>query len=809
MGQKSRRKGAKGTPGGINARNCTHPLSPLKQLDNARAVNINNAVNITPSADCLVQGDENHHPDGASARNVEALVVKASELSTALKQTDAELNRVRRELNQSKSAVATVAQVSALEAHAREVEAKMQALCEKNDDLRTQRDSALLEASQMKCQNKSLKSKLDAQSSEFSKEKVAMAEERLQLEATLAHREKKLLALEAENKAKVAQAIIEAEERMAKAEAQEDMLKSDAQAAVAAEAAAQAKIEAANSSKAAALKEAEAAKRQLEERRAAVKAGDIRAAQLETRVAALQKQLAFAQKEVKDQDAVALDLENQLSATENELKCLKPLAETSFARVIELENRVAELEAGAQDAASDLESKEWRIDDLVCQVKDLRCALSESRSETDAARATVEATRERLADLAAQRTGDIEDGLKTLRKLEEEVSALKSKAARKEFAARAAQEELAVLRSGNTLAAGNDDNRAALTTEVARLRVKMSQLQSNLTKRKAAGAADRAVVEEMEKRLVEAEGRVAAAQAARATATAEMGRLRSVIQIKDAEISSLRSETEIAVRANAGLREAAVHGDVLKNNVKELEEALVESASEVEAKNWRIDDLLDQVNDLKEAARDAQGEATVAEELRLAAEQGHRNALALQRETLRAEREISINFLKEQFLQQIEGLENSASQLEKRLQRAEASIATLKEKLRTANTASKRRDSEVKVLTKERSALMSTVQDLQNALKSQEESHMETAKRLQSTQAELKSAQSKISATESLIEKIAVMKGAGQDKARVAAGGKENGGLVSAGGKLLSQAMAAAAQQKNAPLRPRDGNAMP
>lgn len=74
MGQKSRRKGAKGTPGGINARNCTHPLSPLKQLDNARAVNINNAVNITPSADCLVQVrrliDWHLHLDSAVERSI-------------------------------------------------------------------------------------------------------------------------------------------------------------------------------------------------------------------------------------------------------------------------------------------------------------------------------------------------------------------------------------------------------------------------------------------------------------------------------------------------------------------------------------------------------------------------------------------------------------------------------------------------------------------------------------------------------------------------------------------------------------------
>jgi chromosome segregation ATPase len=694
-----------------------------------------------------------------------------------------------------------------LEAHAREVEAKMQALCQKNDDLRTQRDTALLDVSQMEYQVKSLKYKLDTQASEFSKEKHAMAEERLQLEATLAHREKKLLALESETKAKVDQAIAEAEERVAKAEAREDMLKAEAQVAVAAAAAAQAEIEAANSSKAAALREAETANRQLEERRAAVKAGDIRAAQLETRVAALQKQLAFAQKEVKDQDSVALDLENQLSATENELKCLKPLAETSFARVLELENRVAELEAGAQDAASELESKEWRNDDLVCQVNDLCDALRESQSETDAARATVEATRERLADLAAQRTGDIEDGLKTLRKLEEEVSALKSTAARKELAARAAQEELAVLRSSNISAVGNDDKSAALTSEVAHLRAKLSQLQSNLTKRKTAAAADKAVVDEMERRLVDAEGRVAAAQAARATATAEVGRLRSAIQIKDAEISSLRSEIEIAVQANAGLREAAVHADVLKTNMKELEEALVESASEVEAKNWRIDDLLDQVNDLKEAARDAQGEATIAEEQRLAAEQGHQRDLALQRDTLQAEKEIAVNCLKEESLQEVQELKNSASQLEKRVHTAEASITALKEKLRTAQNSSKKRDSEVQRLTEERSALMSSVQDLQDTLKSQEESHIETAKRLQNTQAELKSAQSKISATESLIEKLAVMKGAGQDKAKVAAGGKENGGLVSAGGKLLTQAMAAA-QEKTAPLRPRSGNTM-
>jgi chromosome segregation ATPase len=747
----------------------------------------------------MLQGDENSRPDGLGASNVEALVVKASKLATALEHTEAELNRVRSELVQSQSAVATVAQVSALEAHAREVEAKMQALCQKNDDMRNQRDSSLVKASKFQSQIESLQCKLDVQTAAFSKEKDAMAEERLQMEAVLAHREKKLLALEAECKAKIAQAITEAEERVAKAEVQEDKLKAEAQAAVAAAALAQAEVEAAKTSKEGALKEAETAKRQLEERRAAVKAGDIRAAQLEQRVAALQKQLAFAQKEVRDQDGVTLDLENQLSTTENELKSLKPLAEASFARVGELEKRVAQLEAGAQDAASDLESKDWRIDDLITQVNDLRDALRESQSETDAARATVDATRERLADLAAQRTADIEDGLNTLRHLEEEVSALKSAAARKELAARAAQEELAVLRSNNAAVAGDDaDNRAALTTEVARLRARVAQLQSNLSKRKTAGAADRAVVEEMEKRLVEAEGRVAAAQAARATATTEVGRLRSAIQVKDAEISSLRSELEMAMQANASLREAAVHAEVLENKVKELEEALVEGASELEAKNWRLDDLLDQVNDLRD-------EAAAAEEHRLAAEQAHQLALLEQRETLQVDTKKVVESLKKQSLEEVQALKTSASQLETRLQKAEASITTLKEKLRTAKTASKKRDMEVKQLTEERSALMSTVQDLQDALKSQEEKHMDTARRLTSTQAELKSAQGQISATESLIEKLAVMKGAaaGQtNKASATAVGKENGGLVAGGGKLPQ------AQQRNVPLMPRSGNAI-
>jgi hypothetical protein len=52
MGQKSRRKGVKATPGGIIARNITtNALSPLKQLGNFSAATISNNAKTTPSAD--------------------------------------------------------------------------------------------------------------------------------------------------------------------------------------------------------------------------------------------------------------------------------------------------------------------------------------------------------------------------------------------------------------------------------------------------------------------------------------------------------------------------------------------------------------------------------------------------------------------------------------------------------------------------------------------------------------------------------------------------------------------------------------
>lgn len=129
----------------------------------------------------------------------------------------------------------------------------------------------------------------------------------------------------------------------------------------------------------------EAAQRRAEERAAAIKAGDLRCAGLEAQLAALQKKLQSTEATLQAYDGVILDLENQLSAAENSLAATALQLASSVARGEALDAELVEAQRVAREKASDLQAREWRIDDLTVQLADLRSKLLESGGQVHAA----------------------------------------------------------------------------------------------------------------------------------------------------------------------------------------------------------------------------------------------------------------------------------------------------------------------------------------------------------------------------------------------------------------------------------------
>ena len=55
MGQKSKRKGAKGASGGANAMIPANALTPMRELNNFNGAKSNINANMKPSADCILK----------------------------------------------------------------------------------------------------------------------------------------------------------------------------------------------------------------------------------------------------------------------------------------------------------------------------------------------------------------------------------------------------------------------------------------------------------------------------------------------------------------------------------------------------------------------------------------------------------------------------------------------------------------------------------------------------------------------------------------------------------------------------------
>lgn len=131
-------------------------------------------------------------------------------------------------------------------------------------------------------------------------------------------------------------------------------------------------------------------KRRVEERAAAVKAGELRAARLEDELAAAKSQLAANKDLAEQRDQACLDLENDLSAMERQHEALKQTASQAELSLADMTAKVAVCESKIKDLESDVESKEWRVNDLQAQVVDLKEALFSSTSDLQAAQQRVE-----------------------------------------------------------------------------------------------------------------------------------------------------------------------------------------------------------------------------------------------------------------------------------------------------------------------------------------------------------------------------------------------------------------------------------
>jgi len=597
----------------------------------------------------------------------------------------------------------------------------------------------------------------------------AIAEARLGLMACLAHKEKRLIAVEAEAREKIAQAVSEAEERVMASEAASQ--KHQEEAAAAAQEASVLRLELASLTEEhakreialssscahcdASLKEAEAARaaaaeaqrtvdelrllaerstelsNKLEERKAAVKAGDIRSQQLEKVLEKTRLDARRAVEALKEQDRVTLALENDLSKTEARLREAIAKEKEAISKANTLDERTSFLEGALLQVRADVESKEWRIEDLCAQVADLKGAALEAQSETTSWRCKAEEAARRLDELAEQRTTDIEDGLRTLHAMEEEVSALKSAARRKDLEVRALRNELLTAQNGDAPA------NLSLLDDITKLHEKIAQLESALSKHReesgvnaASTAADAALIQHLEERLVESENQVAAAHAGRAAVLTECHNLRAALQVASAEVERSKCCAEKAQQDRdeaAAVSASAV--TTLQREKQELREALEEAR---------------EIMSLMKTPEDVDA------------------ALANQQALLREANLSVLDQLKESLHAEIRNAEAMKSDLAAKLTATNEKWNSVSEEVKTLRKELEEKGAEARRLADERAALLCVVGELQTALETHENRHADARVKLQGKfeeqKRELEDARSKIRATEAFIEKLAAVK---------------------------------------------------
>ena len=272
-----------------------------------------------------------------------------------------------------------------------------------------------------------------------------------------------------------------------------------------------------------------ATKKALEERNAAVKAGEIKIARLEDELVSVRSKWLSEQELSKERDDACLALENELSTLENATEVLRQGETEALGKIQMMSQRITEMEAQTAVMSEQLESKDWRIRDQDAQISDSRdallCAnnkitdaqeelarmaaelavksallssnetalesvkiqLSEMQGKLDstAAEAAMHETcaqnlRSQLAQVAVSTKRDAELGYAALNALKDEVKALAQHASEKDA-------ELEQVRTDTAKAAADELESATAAHRDAIERMKTSQAQSEATAKQMIG----------------------------------------------------------------------------------------------------------------------------------------------------------------------------------------------------------------------------------------------------------------------------------------------------------------------------------
>jgi chromosome segregation ATPase len=616
-------------------------------------------------------------------------------------------------------------QVEKLESYATEVHSKLQALCHRNDVLRSQRDGAQEDAARY--QKLLEESIATAESKELGwrRERAELCSKLAKLQAELDHKE----AIYRESAGKQ-----EAEDKTVAAERQ--------------------RLQASHE--------------------AAMKAAGIRISQLEVQVKKLEKFLHSEKKENEHLNVVILDLENQLSAVENALSRKEVEQNERNKQIANLELEKSDLEEKLRHALSDVEAREWRIEDLKTQVGDL----------IEFEKANAESMHAQMMEMASQSVADIEEGLRAFRALDVEVEKLKVVNGQAKGQLQPTEKEM-----------------MQKTTKHNRGGVSMNKSRKD--------DMNKAVLRELQTRLVDSEARASNAQQKVLELETEISMLRTLVEsnhsafkdsnkeakeeqacydiftslslpvIGDATVEYALEETSASSghhRASPASDrcETAVQTDHEENELTArlifAEACIKEAENNAKSLREKIEALENEVEVWKRQAEDHKENHTLSlvqiEALKQECcnyrqcEEQSKNSLASLEQRLAAEQQ-----------QARQGMEGMRS----RLEAAEAVATQARCDAQSLNDQMAQKSREAEQLRKERDALMEAIQELQNTcehMASLEAGNLESAQRVEALETivkeknteveqlskKLQEAQSKISATENFLQQLTVSK---------------------------------------------------
>jgi chromosome segregation ATPase len=617
-------------------------------------------------------------------------------------------------------------QVEKLESYATEVHSKLQALCHRNDVLRSQRDGAQEDAARYQKLLKESITTAESKELGWCRERAELCSKLANLQAELDHKE----SIYRESTGKQ-----EAEDKKVAAERQ----------------------------------------RLQESHEAAMKAAGIRISQLEVQVKKLAKSVDSEKKENEHLNAVILDLENQLSAVENALSRKEVEQNERNTQISKLQLEKSELEEKLRHALSDIEAREWIIEDLKAQVRDL----------IEFEKANAESMHAQMMEMACQSAADIEEGLRALGALDVEVEKLKAV-------------------NGQTVKGQMQPTEREMTQKTTK-----HNRGGVSTNRSRKDDMNKAVMKELQIRLVDSEARASNAQQKVLELETEISMLRALVESNHSAIKESNKEAKeeqacynvfaspsMPVTGNAtveyALEETSTssdhHGASLASEVCETavqtdhegdeltarlifaEACIKEAENNAKSLRGKIEALENEVEVWKRQAEDHKENHTLSlvqiEALKQECcnyrqyEEQSKNSLASLEQRLAAEQQ-----------QARQGMEGMRS----RLEAAEAVATQARCDVQSLNDQMAQKSREAEQLRKERDVLMDAIQELQNTCEHMaglEAGNLESAKRVEALETILKErnteveqlskklqeAQSKISATENFLQQLTASK---------------------------------------------------